>query len=361
MAFALEQASVSLSIEMLGHNQARGIDELWAGISDIKERRKLQNRLNRRAYRKRQSELKSQGKHEAESSSTDSTMGHRTKRRKIPGSHVFSLDGEQSNHKSGHIMLSELIRSSKLSFHSPDSNGDRASYASQETMFQDLNIDGQYEAFQSTIQQSLLSPEQFDNLINPAVNDDESNSALLEARLNSTINAGPSTYLGSDHLITLIYYNVFRGLSKNIQALKLDLNLMRRKDYQSPFITGDYDLSTLAPDFHPTLIQRTFPHHPCFDIFPDAVVRDNAIKNWATDLPYGYLCTTLAGRRNWHEIELPARHSCVLWGDADNADNWEVTEAFASRWPYLVQGAYRLEAATNKWRALRGERPISFA
>lgn len=36
---------------MLGHDQARGIDELWAGISDIKERRKLQNRLNRRAYR----------------------------------------------------------------------------------------------------------------------------------------------------------------------------------------------------------------------------------------------------------------------------------------------------------------------
>lgn len=46
-----EQGSASLSVEMLGHDQARGIDELWAGISDIKERRKLQNRLNRRAYR----------------------------------------------------------------------------------------------------------------------------------------------------------------------------------------------------------------------------------------------------------------------------------------------------------------------
>lgn len=52
MTSILDQSSVSLSIEMLGHNQARGIDELWAGISDIKERRKLQNRLNRRAYSK---------------------------------------------------------------------------------------------------------------------------------------------------------------------------------------------------------------------------------------------------------------------------------------------------------------------
>lgn len=310
---------------------------------------------------KRQSDLKRQGPHEGESSSPDSNIGHRIKRRKIPGSHVFSLDGEQPKSISGHIMLSELIRSSKLSLLGSDLNGETTAHAPQESLFQDLSVDGQYDAFQSTIQQSLLSPEQFDNLIDPTTNDDASNSALLEARLTNTIHTSSSNNLGSDHLITLIYYNVFRGLSKNIQALKLDLNMMRRKDYQSPFITGDIDLSTLAPDFQPTLIQRTFPHHPCFDIFPDAVVRDNAIKNWATDMPYGFLCTNLAGRRNWHEIELPARHSCVLWGDADNADNWEVTEAFATRWPFLVEGAYRLEAATNKWRALRGEGPISFA
>jgi len=44
------KASIMLKVEMLGHDHARSIDEIWAGKSDIKERRRLQNRLNRRAY-----------------------------------------------------------------------------------------------------------------------------------------------------------------------------------------------------------------------------------------------------------------------------------------------------------------------
>lgn len=274
---------------------------------------------------------------------------------------MFSIESDESRHQAGHIMLNELIWSSKVSLLGFELSGEMATPVPEESPFRDSDLVQQHTAFQSTIQQSLLSPEKFDNLIDPMTDDDESSTALLEEGLTAAINAESSHSIGSDHLITLIYYNVFRGLSKNIQALKLDLNLMRRRDYQSPFITGEIDLSTLAPDFQPTLIQRTHPHHPCFDIFPDAVVRDNAIRSWAKGLPYGFLCTNLAGRRSWHEIELPARHSCILWGDADNADNWEVTEAFADRWPYLVKGAFRLQAATNKWRALRGERPISFA
>jgi hypothetical protein len=46
------QGSAALNVEMLGHDHARNIDELWAGKSDVKERRRLQNRLNRRAYSK---------------------------------------------------------------------------------------------------------------------------------------------------------------------------------------------------------------------------------------------------------------------------------------------------------------------
>lgn len=217
------------------------------------------------------------------------------------------------------------------------------------------------DTFQYTSQQPLLSPARFSNFLDAASDISRSDATTFEQSL-SMYNDGPSLYLPtSDHLITLIYYNVFRGLSKNIRALKLDLKLMKTYDYQSPFITGDIDLSTLPPDFQPTLLQRTIPHHPCFDIFPDPVVRDNAISNWAADLPFGQLCMNLAGRSYWQEIELSQRHGCILWGAADNADNWEVTEAFATRWPYLVKGAYRLQAATNKWRSLRGEQPISFA
>ena len=50
MGSVKEQLGVVSHINMLGHVEARSVDELWAGKTDVKERRKLQNRLNRRSY-----------------------------------------------------------------------------------------------------------------------------------------------------------------------------------------------------------------------------------------------------------------------------------------------------------------------
>lgn len=316
---------------------------------------------NKRFSGKRQSELRLQRNHEREPDAVETTVGQRSKKRKIPGSYVFSISMEEPSHKRGGIFLNDLIQSSKLSLHGSDFSEDSSTHSSPKSLGHALHIDPGCSPFQQIIQQPLRRPERLDYLLDPSSDDNHSNDALFDESITYCNDGRGLCPLGSDHLITLIYYNVFRGLGRNIQALKLDHTLMRTNDYQSPFITGDIDLSTLAPDFQPTLIQRTIPHHPCFDIFPDAVVRDNAISNWAADLPYGHLCINLAGRRKWNEIELPARNSCILWGASDNADNWEVTEAFASTWPYLVKGAYRLQAATNWWRAMRGERPIWFA
>lgn len=166
-----------------------------------------------------------------------------------------------------------------------------------------------------------------------------------------------------DKLINLMYYNVFRGLTKNIRALNLDLQKMLTWGYDSPFVTGQVDISTLAPDFRPTYLQQTVSHHPCFDIFPDPVVRDNAIMYWYVDMNplEGRLCMALAGRYTWHELDLGIKRGCILWGEPDVAESWEVTEGFVKDWPFLVIGAVRLEAATNRYRALRGDPPIFFA
>ncbi|KIX99814.1 uncharacterized protein Z520_04450 [Fonsecaea multimorphosa CBS 102226] len=166
-----------------------------------------------------------------------------------------------------------------------------------------------------------------------------------------------------DELLNLMYYNVFRGLAKNIRALNLEINFMASDAADSPFITGRVDSSSLAPDFQPTYLQRTVSHHPCFDIFPDSVVRDNAIEHWYIEKHplEGRLCMALAGRHTWHEIDLALKHGCVLWGEPDVTESWEVTQGFADDWPFLVKGSVRLEAATNRYRALRGEPPIFFA
>ena len=40
----------SFDVTLLGHPEARNAEELWTGKTNVKERRKLQNRLNRRAF-----------------------------------------------------------------------------------------------------------------------------------------------------------------------------------------------------------------------------------------------------------------------------------------------------------------------
>ena len=45
-----ESASEALNVALMRHAEARSVNEVWAGKTDIKERRRLQNRLNRRAY-----------------------------------------------------------------------------------------------------------------------------------------------------------------------------------------------------------------------------------------------------------------------------------------------------------------------
>jgi hypothetical protein len=65
--------------------------------------------------------------------------------------------------------------------------------------------------------------------------------------------------LPSDHLLSLIYYNVFRALVSNLRFLNLDLKSMEADDYQSPFLeldsgTCSIDLNSTPPDFQPTLI-----------------------------------------------------------------------------------------------------------
>lgn len=219
-------------------------------------------------------------------------------------------------------------------------------------------------AFETTVLQSNLNNVELAKLAQGDSAEAKSDAVLLEESLIRSLDM-PSPYrLPVDHLLNLVYYNVFRGLSRNTRALHLDIGRMTSREYSSPFLSGGIDATRIAPDFQPTLWQRTIPHHPMFDIFPDPVLRDHAIEFWAqadVPVPEGRFGMALAGRNTWQDVELPLRHGCVLWGEPDRLENWEVTEGFVQTWPCLVKGAFRLEAATNAWRAVRGEDPISFA
>lgn len=165
---------------------------------------------------------------------------------------------------------------------------------------------------------------------------------------------------GDDHLLSLMYYNVFRALTWNMRSMNLDTVLMHTDEYPSPFILRTANLSSIPPWLHPTELQLSLPHHPCFDIFPDPVVRDNGIRG-VDMLPHGILCMTLAGRNTWNENDRDRRTGMVIWGSPEDALSWEVTEGFVRSFGWLVKGSHVLECATNRWRWTAGEDPIFFA
>ena len=192
-----------------------------------------------------------------------------------------------------------------------------------------------------------------------------SDTVVFEEKFLRHLGDGSRMFLlPADHLLTLMYYNVFRALVHNVHVLNLDRELMHNNSYPSPWISNNIntitDLTTVPPQLRPTRIQSTVPHHPCFDLPPDPALRDNGILN-STLLPHGKLCLTLAGRETWYEKELLKRNGLVVWGEPDRIESWEATDGFVSTYPWLVVDAFALQKSTNAWRALRGEPPMTFA
>ena len=171
--------------------------------------------------------------------------------------------------------------------------------------------------------------------------------------------------LPADHLLSLIYYNVFRAFAMNIQQLGLSFDGMCLDEYQSKFPTmspDDPSLALLPPGLRPTDLQCRQPHHPMWDIFPDPVLRDNIITYGEDNFDDDELCLQIFGEGSLvSDDDASNRTGFIAWSDPASCSGWEVTERFARNWSWFLKGAFELEASTNLWRARRGESTIEFA
>ena len=87
-------------------------------------------------------------------------------------------------------------------------------------------------------------------------------------------------------------------------------------------------------------------------------MRDNAIR-YMNMLDNDCLCQDMVGGHyeGRNDIELTG---VLAWNDPWSASGWEVTEGFAKKWAILLRGCSEIMAATNKWRAMRGDDPLLF-
>ena len=188
----------------------------------------------------------------------------------------------------------------------------------------------------------------------------------LHERIEKERNSSWLYPLPADHLLTLVYYNVYRALIANVAILGLDLDLMVTDDYPSPFTplspTASSALRGLPPALQPTPLQLAVAHHPQWDIVPDPVIRNNLLRNGEPSINDVELCMDLIGseerRRRYEKSNEPA--GCIVWGDPWTVDAWEVTEAFVRNYPWLFNGADCIKKSTNAWRESRDEPPLDF-
>ncbi|KAH7011054.1 hypothetical protein EDB80DRAFT_571700 [Ilyonectria destructans] len=164
----------------------------------------------------------------------------------------------------------------------------------------------------------------------------------------------------------LIRINLLNALACNATKLSISPDGLCCADLISPFnllgpsLPDNSQLSSTdyPSALQPTSLQRSVVHHPWIDLLPFATLRDNLLQFIALGmLDDDELCCDILGL---HEGDLSESPAMIVWGEASDCNSWEVNPAFLRKWGWVVRGCPRIIEATNKWRINRGEKPIVF-
>ncbi|KAH6711174.1 hypothetical protein DL95DRAFT_399772 [Leptodontidium sp. 2 PMI_412] len=295
------------------HDKFLREDDNWMGKSNPAERRKRQNRINQREYRKRK-EI-------------------------------------QNNQNASPLSLAGSSSPPSSKFPGPNHDPNRDSKVA--------GCDsGIWEIFHSAAACPRFDMDALSRTATLCKSTSTQNQRILSELENWIIS---NRHLGSpcsDQLLVLVKFNVFRALISNSTTLAFHAENVMNDDALSPFNSASiFQNFTLAIplSLHPTELQCQIPHHPWIDLLPIPRMRDNLLRAGDSydDIE---LCGDLVGFFN----SPIARTGMVIWGDPWDVDGWEVTEPFLERWGWTIRGCGRLFESTNRWREKRGERPLRF-
>lgn len=160
----------------------------------------------------------------------------------------------------------------------------------------------------------------------------------------------------TDLLLHLTQLNFTRALMENIRIMGLTSEALH-DDAISPFNTAgpwQYDFEHSLPStLQPTMIQRSIEHHPWLDLIPISHMRDNLICA-GESYDETQLCLDMKGSGSVRD----GGAGIIVWRDPWDPAGWEVTEAFAHTWGWVIWNCRDLFQSTNHWRAKRNEKPL---
>ncbi|ETS75786.1 hypothetical protein PFICI_12730 [Pestalotiopsis fici W106-1] len=277
--------------------------EVWdtsddlATIVDSAERRRVQNRLHQRLYRRRRHLRRIESVQAARANNVPASAFPRHDE-----NHLSSLESDYVLSQLFNLPLVHAIREPRLR---------------QATM----------TALQAALARWSLNAPHLNDL--PTIARLNVFDALVR---NSMVLQIPAEFLESDDGVSL--FNVHQ-----------------------PYSSGP---SPIYPnDLAPTSLQMTVPHHPWVDLLPIPALRDNILRCVETgDYDEDFLCNGICC--DMLTTDWTGTGQLIIWGEPWNANNWEFSEEFFRNWAFLLNGCMETLETTNYWRQKRGEMRLDF-
>lgn len=353
-------------------------DDDWTELQEMDERKKRQNRLNQRAYRKRIVQKDDKPKkpktsfrvdrfrlvdvptqRPAKTSNATISPDKREDERVDSASHVSLIQKPPSYVCSGVV---DILSSGPYSTPVPWESIVADNAAMLLPSFASFSV--------NQIQKLNQFSQEFDHLTLP-----------MRPQIPSPTTNFP---FSADHLIRLIHFNTFRGLTTN-KSLLASSTSMIKQEREEEILPSFVDLcegftvvkpkynQLLPPNLAPTHHQMTIGHSAWLNMFPHPRLRDNLILNEGKFDAYDF-CNDIFGEliepRLGAKFETTGfveetedeitngRRGLIIWGEPWDREGWEVMPGFVRKWGWVLEGCEDLIASSNRWRAKRDEEPL---
>lgn len=310
-------------------------NENWRGKNDPAERRRIQNRLNQRAFRERQRAGETAREYSPRSqTAAPASVPKQQQQQQQPDS-----DNDDDNKEEDDEDDEDEDESEEDENEDEDDDDEEESSSEEED-----DEDDDDEAEQSNPGSPPVIPAR------PYFTGQVPRAACTPST--------PSADNPWDELAQLINRNFIQAATSNAQRLGLNLASLRTGAAAStPRLRNT---ANLPPTLKPVELQHQLPHDPIIDTIPHARLRFNILRAIATgnvDAARFSACLRRSGAVV--NVQGEARRSgLIVWNFPEQLSSWELSEAFVMIWGFLLEGCEDFVAATNVWRTRRGERSL---